>query len=46
MRHADDGDFPHRRVAQQARFDLDRGNVLAAADDDVLETVSDFHGGR
>ena len=42
MRHADGGDLPDRLVAQQAAFDLDRGDVLLAADYDVLQPVADF----
>ncbi len=34
--HADDGDLLHRRVTQQTAFDLYRGDVFAAADDDVF----------
>jgi hypothetical protein len=40
VRHADDGDFLDRVVAQQHRLDFDRRNVLAAADDDVLQAIA------
>ena len=42
VRHADDRHFLHRRMPQQHAFDLDRRDVLAAADDDVLEPVADL----
>src|SRR6202035_5538061 len=42
MRHADHRNLEHGRVAQQRALDFDRGDVLAAADDDVLEAVSDL----
>ena len=42
VRHADDGRFLHRGMAQQHAFDLDRRDVLAAADDHVLDAVADL----
>ena len=38
----DDGGLLHRGMAQQRRLDLDRRDVLAAADDHVLEPVADL----
>jgi len=43
MWHADDGDFLYCWVAQEATFHLDRRDVLAAADNDILKTVADFN---
>ena len=43
VRHADDRDFLDRVVTQQHRLDLDRRNVLAAADDHVLQAIGDLH---
>jgi hypothetical protein len=43
MRNANDRHFLNGRVTQQAALDLDRGDVLATADDDILEAISDFH---
>ena len=39
VRHTDHGDFLDGRVMQQTAFHLDRGNILAAADDDILEAI-------
>ena len=41
-RQADDRGLLHRRVAQQHRLDFDRRDVLAAADDHVLEAVANL----
>src|SRR6266566_8896061 len=43
VREADDGRLHHRRVAQQDALDLQRGDVLATADDHVLDPVTDLH---
>ena len=42
VRQADDRRFLHRGMAQQHALDLDRRDVLAAADDHVLEAVADL----
>ena len=42
VRQPDDGDLLDGRVADQDALDLDGGDVLAAADDDVLEAVADL----
>jgi len=42
VRHADDCGLLHRRMTQQAALDLDRRDVLAAADDHVLQPIADF----
>ena len=41
VRHGDDGHLLDRRVAVQRLLDLGDGNVLAAADDDVLGAAGD-----
>ena len=46
VRHADDGSLLHRRMPHQAALDLDRRDILAARDDDVLETVADLGDSR
>ncbi len=38
----DDADFLHGRVAQQHALDLDRRDVLAAADDHVLDPIANL----
>src|SRR5439155_3383216 len=40
--HPDDGGLQHGRVRHDGLFDLDRGDVLAARDDDVLGPVAQF----
>src|SRR6266851_5778876 len=42
MWQPDDRDLLHRRVAQQNAFHLDRRDVLAAADDHVLDAVANL----
>ena len=42
MRHADDGDLLDGGMLEEEALDLDRRDVLAAADDHVLDAVSDF----
>src|SRR5437879_13684466 len=42
VRQADDRDLLHSRVAQQNPFHLEAGDVLAAADDHVLDAVADL----
>src|SRR4051812_2582784 len=42
VRSRDNGGFEHRRVAVQHVLDLDRRDVLAARDDDVLRAVLDL----
>src|SRR5262245_52424822 len=42
VRQPDDRHLHHRRVAQQDALDLQRGDVLAAADDHVLDPVTDL----
>src|SRR5206468_10893380 len=39
---AHDANFLNRRVTEQHRFDLDRGDVLPAADDHVLDPVANL----
>jgi tricorn protease len=43
MRQPDDRHLLDSRMAQQHALDLDRGDVLAAADDHVLDPVPDLH---
>src|ERR1700741_4198946 len=38
---ADDGDLTHRRVKRQTALDLDGRDVLAAADDHVVDAAGD-----
>src|SRR5262245_34062779 len=40
--NTDNRDFLYRGMAQQDAFDFDRGDVLAAADDDILEAIADL----
>jgi hypothetical protein len=40
VRHADHRRFNHRRMGQQRLLDLDRRDVFAAGDDDVLQPVA------
>src|SRR5207245_1034830 len=42
VRDADDGHLLYGGMAEQDALDLDRGDVLAAADDDVLDPVSNL----
>ena len=42
VRHADDGGLLHRGMPQQHALDFDRRDVLAAADDHVLEPIADL----
>src|SRR5215208_6544406 len=42
VREGDNSAFEHRRMAADRVLDLDRGDVLAAGDDDVLLAVADF----
>ena len=42
IRQPDDRDFLHGGMAQQHAFDLDGRDVLAAADDDVLQPIADL----
>src|SRR3990172_375932 len=39
--HGDDGDLEDRGVGKDGGLDLDRRDVLTAADDDVFETIDD-----
>jgi len=40
MRQPDDRDLLHRRMPQKHALNFDRGNVFAAADDDVFQAVA------
>ena len=42
MRQADDRHFLHGGMTQQHAFDLDRGDVFAAADDDVFQAIANL----
>lgn len=41
VRQADDGDFRDGRMREEAVFDLERVDVLAALDDEVLDAAGD-----
>ena len=43
VRHSNDCGLLNSRMCQQAPFQLDRRNVLASADNDVLETVPNLN---
>src|SRR5213594_4384685 len=43
VRPTDNRDLLHCWVAKEHPLDLDGGDVFAAADDDVLEAIADFH---
>src|SRR5262245_20390329 len=43
MRKPDDCDFLNCGMAEENTFDLDGRNVLTTADNDVFDTITDFH---